>query len=111
MDADDYQRGAAETAIYPGQGEALGLAYCYGGLAGGAGAVCNQAKKAIRDDGISLTPERIAKIKHFLGENQWYAAQLCNELELRLSEVQEENLALLADRKERGVLRGDGEDR
>jgi hypothetical protein len=111
MNADEYQAQAATTAVYPGQGEALGLLYCTAGLAGGAGAVNNEAKKTVRDDGIALTPERIAKIKHRLGENQWYAAQICNELGLSLSEVQQENLDLLASRKERGVLRGDGEDR
>lgn len=111
MDASDYQARTPDTAIYPGQGEPLGLAYCYGGLAAGAGAVCNEAKKIIRDDGISVTPERLAKIKHHLGENMWYAAQMCNELGLDLSDVMETNLQVLADRKERGVLRGDGHDR
>lgn len=111
MDADIYQERAADTAVYPGQGEALGLAYAAQGLAGGAGAVCNETKKAIRDDGIALTPERIAKIKHFLGENQWYVAQLCNEIGLSLGDVMETNLAMLASRAQRGVLKGDGADR
>jgi hypothetical protein len=111
MLVDDYQRDVATTAVYPGQGEAIGLAYCAEGLAGETGAVCNQTKKCLRDDGIAITPERLAKIKHFLGGNQWYAAQICNELGLSIAEVQEENLALLASRKERGVLQGDGKDR
>lgn len=112
MDADVFQERTPDTAEYPGQGEALGLSYCAMGLAGGAGAVNNQVKKCIRDDGISVTPERLAKIKHFLGENQWYAAQLCNELGLSLGDdVMAENLAVLADRKERGVIKGDGENR
>lgn len=111
MDASEYQERAADTAVYPGQGEALGLAYCAQGLAGGAGAVNNQTKKCIRDDGISVTPERLAKIMHALGENQWYAAQICNELGISLDDVQKLNLELLASRKERGVLHGDGESR
>lgn len=111
MDVDDYQAQTPVTAEYPGQGEALGLSYCIMGLNGGAGATANQAKKTIRDDGISVTPERLAKIVHFLGENQWYAAQLCNELGINLSDVMEANLATLADRKERGVIKGDGETR
>lgn len=111
MDTDTYQQQALTTAIYPGKGEALGLAYCAQGLAGGAGAVNNQTKKCLRDDGIDVTPERLAKIRHALGENQWYAAQICNELGISLSDVQEENLVLLASRQDRGVLRGDGEDR
>jgi hypothetical protein len=111
MDVDDYQRRCADTAIYPGQGEALGLSYCSMGLAGGAGAVNNLIKKCIRDDGIGVTEERKAQIRHAMGEADWYLSQLANELGIDRSEVMEENLALLASRKERGVLRGDGQSR
>lgn len=106
-----YQVQAHKTAIYPGQGEALGLAYAAQGLAGGAGAVNNETKKCIRDDGISVTPERLSKIKHHLGETLWYIAAVCDEVGLDMEEVATENLMVLASRKDRGVLQGDGRDR
>lgn len=111
MDASEYQRLAETTAVYPGQGEALGLAYCIAGLAAGAGAVNNEAKKVIRDDGIAVTPERMARILHCLGENQWYGAQICTELGTDLSYVLTSNIEMLADRARRGVIHGDGPDR
>lgn len=111
METQEYQRLAATTAEYPGSGEPIGLSYVVMGLTGEAGAVANQAKKCIRDDGISVTDARLAKIMHSLGGNQWYAAQLCNELGLSLEDVHRLNIDVLLDRKERGVIRGDGEGR
>lgn len=111
MDAAEYQKGVAVTAVYPGAGEPLGLSYVVMGLTGEAGAVANQAKKTIRDDGIAMTDPRLAKIIHFLGGNQWYAAQLCNELGIQIGDVQRLNLEVLMARKEHGLIRGDGDER
>lgn len=111
MDTAEYQRLAATTAEYPGSGEAIGLNYVVMGLTGEAGAVANQAKKCIRDDGISVTDARLSKIMHSLGGNQWYAAQICTELGIQLADVQRLNIDVLLSRKARGVIRGDGEDR
>jgi hypothetical protein len=104
MDPQEYQRLAATTTEYPGSGEPLGLSYVVMGLNG-------EAKKCIRDDGIAVTDARLAKIMHSLGGNQWYAAQLCNELGIQLADVQRLNIDVLLSRKDRGVIRGDGEDR
>ena len=49
MHADDYQRRAAETAIYPGRGEMLGLTYTTLGLSSEAGEVAGKVKKLLRD--------------------------------------------------------------
>ena len=52
---DQYQKQAVSTAIYPGQGEVLGLVYVALGLAGEAGEIANKVKKVLRDDNGELS--------------------------------------------------------
>ena len=70
MNFDQYQEQAGITAIYPNIGQ--NLAYPVLGLNGEAGEVAEQAKKAIRDDGGIITPERREKLKKELGDVLWY---------------------------------------
>lgn len=106
----EYQAGAMRTAIYPGRGEG-NWTYAALGLAGETGEVSEKLKKAIRDDGSTVTPERKAALKKELGDVLWYVAALCTELHLDLQEVAEENLAKLSGRQQTGTLHGDGDDR
>ena len=69
MDLNEYQNLARHTAIYPGQGTITGLTYTILGLVGEAGE-------------LSQTPT--AKEK---GDNFWFLAQACYELELPLSYI------------------------
>lgn len=46
-----------------------------------------------------------------LGDVCWMVAELCTVYGLDLEEVMEENIAKLADRKERGVIVGEGDNR
>lgn len=110
MHFEDYQRGTATTAIYPGQGTWVGLAYVSLGL-GEAGELQGKVKKLMRDDDFVLTDERRQAIVAELGDVLWYAAQLATELNVSLGDVAQANLAKLSDRKEREVLGGSGDDR
>lgn len=105
---DDYQKRAFTTAVYPGRGEG-NWTYAGLGLAGETGEICEKLKKAIRDDGGVITPERKAALKRELGDVLWYLAALCTELQLSLQEVAEENLAKLATRKHENKLHGEGD--
>lgn len=119
----EYQQGTAKTAIYPGQGTAVGLMYCGLKLAGESGEVAENIGKAIRDDGLlqkvdifafvpnKLTEERRAKLKKELGDALWYISQAATEIGFSLAEIAEANLDKLGDRKARGVLQGSGDDR
>jgi NTP pyrophosphatase (non-canonical NTP hydrolase) len=120
----DYQAGTALTAVYPGQGTGLGLMYCGLKLAGESGEVAENIGKAVRDDGLMLldlgtstfvpqpvSMERRAKLAKELGDVLWYISQAATELGLSLDEIAEGNLAKLADRQARGVLKGSGDDR
>jgi NTP pyrophosphatase (non-canonical NTP hydrolase) len=108
MRLSDYQRESRRTAEYP---RAAWLAYPALGLAGEAGEVAEHAKKAIRDDGGSVSEERKAAMSKELGDVLWYVAQLATELGLDLERIAEQNLQKLLSRQQRGVLSGSGDDR
>lgn len=109
MTFDEYQRAARNTAQYPGAGE--NLYYPTLGLAGEAGEVAEKVKKLMRDHNGQLTPDRRDALKKELGDVLWYVAALCSELGLGMGEVAELNIEKLRDRKDRGRLHGDGDNR
>lgn len=128
-----YQQLATRSAIYPGQGTALGLAYVALKMNGEAGEFAEHTGKAMRDDALlpqttltyegsgnkyhvaeltgQLTPERRLALIKEIGDVLWYAAAACNELGITLADAAATNLEKLADRAERGVLQGSGDDR
>ncbi len=108
MELSEYQRLSRRTAEYPRE---AWLAYPALGLAGEAGEVAEHAKKAIRDDGGTITPERRAAMSKELGDVLWYVAQLASELELELEQIAGANLEKLLSRQHRGVLSGSGDER
>lgn len=120
---DEYQSRTSDTAIYPGKGTPLGLIYCGLKLAGEAGEVAEKIGKAIRDDDMIETDDQVTAymngmghereqaIKGELGDVLWYVARLARELGFDLSDVAQSNIDKLADRKQRGVLSGDGDNR
>ena len=108
MELSEYQRQSRRTAEYPRE---AWLAYPALGLAGEAGEVAEHAKKAIRDDGGTVSEERRTAMSKELGDVLWYVAQLATELELSLEEIAAQNLEKLLSRKQRGVLSGSGDDR
>ena len=113
LDFEEYQERAAETAVYPGRdnGPMYLAPYPCLGLAGEAGEVAEHAKKAIRDDGGMVSQARRAKLKKELGDVLWYIAAICDELGLSMADVAQANIDKLADRQERGAIRGEGDER
>ena len=106
----DYQERTADTAIYPGQGDVMGLAYVGLGL-GEAGEVQGKIKKVLRDDAGQITDEKRAAIAKELGDMLWYVSQTASELGVNLGDIAQANLDKLAGRKERGTLQGSGDER
>lgn len=109
-----YQRATANTAIYPAAGAIDvydGLAYVALGLAGEAGEVAGKVKKIARDDGYRISDEVRAKLADELGDCLWYVAQFATQLGFNLDAIATQNLAKLADRQQRGVLQGSGDNR
>ncbi len=120
----DYQNAATKSAVYPGRGTTLGLAYVALKLNGEAGELAEHVGKALRDDDLmvmlgttavdlteELTEDRRGLIIKELGDILWYVSAAANELDMTLGDVARENLLKLHDRQNRGVLQGSGDDR
>lgn len=104
----DYQEVARSTAIYPTE---HAVTYPALGLCGEAGEVAEKVKKWLRDDSGEMTNERRDAIAKELGDCLWYVSNLCSDLGLTLENVAAANVSKLLGRKERGQLKGDGDDR
>jgi len=107
--ATEYQRRAADTAIFPKE---KALEYLTLGLTGEAGEIANKVKKLLRDgadrEGYH---EKLNAIGKELGDVMWYCAMLAKEVDMNLGRIMEDNLDKLADRKARNRLQGDGDNR
>ncbi len=106
-----YEDVSAKTAIYPevGTGSLRAVEYCALGLAGEAGEVAGKVKKLMRDGD---TEEKRMRIIAELGDCLWYIPQLLRELaKAPFGECALANIFKLADRQNRGVLHGDGDNR
>lgn len=106
LDWETYQRLTSGTAIYNRMTKYEYLAL---GLSSEAGEVASLFKKWLRGDYKKELPRE--KIKKELGDVLWYVARLADELGFSLKEIATENLIKLYDRKNRGVIKGEGDDR
>ncbi len=134
MNFNDYQAAAVKTAIYPQDAAimypALGLTSEIGevaekvlgmecpvanrnalGMAAHGGNAAGQVKKIVRDDSSVLNPERRDAIAAEIGGVLWYAAALARDIGVDLDDIAVKNIEILASRKKRGVLKGDGDNR
>jgi NTP pyrophosphatase (non-canonical NTP hydrolase) len=101
---DDYQAEAVALAIYPRE---VWDSYLPLQLASEAGEVAGKFGKAFRKD-KEVDYEAVA---YELGDLLWYVANLASELGYTMSEIATMNINKLKDRKDRGVLKGDGDNR
>lgn len=108
---DQYQHGAAETAIYPHRFETAGISYTILGVNGEAGEVAEVFKKTLRDHDGVLDKERRQRLEKEIGDVLWYLAETATQIGSSLGDIAAANYAKLKDRKERDVLKGDGDDR
>lgn len=108
MEFSDYQKQALETAVYPKQGD--NPVYPVLGLNGEAGEIAEKMKKIIRDNDGRLEGSR-EDLKAELGDVLWYLAVCSFEFGFELDEIARFNIDKLFDRKQRGVIKGDGDRR
>lgn len=107
MHFDEYQIEASNTAIYP---DAYKIIYPVLGLVNEAGEVAGKLKKVYREDDIG-NKEFIDGIKKELGDVLWYISAIASDIGLPLNVIAETNIAKLKNRQERGVLKGNGDNR
>jgi NTP pyrophosphatase (non-canonical NTP hydrolase) len=109
MTAELYQYQATQTAIFPKE---KALEYLALGLTSEAGEVAGKVKKLIRDgedvEGFELKKIAIAAE---IGDVLWYCAMMAREVGVPLNTIMQENLEKLHSRKQRGTLKGSGDNR
>jgi NTP pyrophosphatase (non-canonical NTP hydrolase) len=103
MDWETYREWTRTTAQYPKDKEEE---YLLIGLANEVGEVLGKYKKQIRGDG-----DKYKEIRAELGDVCWYLARIFDMYDMKLIEVLHENYVKLNDRKTRGVIKGDGDNR
>lgn len=125
MTFEDYEKAAVSTAIYPGQGGAVGLMYVALKMNGEAGELAEHVGKAMRDDGLvsdpgltdkvilgqQLTDERRELLIKECGDVLWYLAAAARELDTDLGTIAQGNIDKLARRAATGKLGGSGDNR
>lgn len=114
MDFNDYQRNALRTDLFGGKPQpVLSAAFLEKllGLVGETGEVAEKIKKIIRDkDGEFDADDRQDMVKE-LGDILWYLAAVSSYLGIDLQDIADLNIKKLADRQQRGVLGGSGDNR
>lgn len=119
QDFDDYQAFTRTTSLYQEACKSEGerVLYCVLGLTGETGEIAEKLKKIVRTSGFGGVKRELESgatrrlLMKEIGDVLWYLARLADEMEMPLSEVAELNVAKLSDRKDRGVLRSEGDER
>lgn len=102
-----YQKLATETAVFPAE---VALEYLTLGLTNEAGEVAGKIKKYLRGD-YTLDIEHRLELMKELGDVAWYLSVLADHLGLDYEDLHAHNIGKLYDRKNRGVIKGDGDNR
>jgi NTP pyrophosphatase (non-canonical NTP hydrolase) len=100
----EYQKGAEKTAVYPTK---HALEYLTLGLSSEVGELNGKVAKYYRKDGVYPRAEVLDE----LGDVLWFVSELARVHNTTLQVLAEKNLSKLADRQERGVLKGNGDNR
>lgn len=108
MDMDYYQGAAMRTAIYPKE---QAIVYTTLGLVSEAGEIAGKVKKVIRDNDGVYSADTKKALEAEVGDVLWYVAAVCEALEISMADVASANLKKLADRQNRGVISGCGDNR
>lgn len=109
MTFDEYQQAALRTAAEKTKKNEL--FHLVLGLVGEAGEIAEKMKKWIRDQESDESKLDINDLQKELGDVLWYTAVLAHYFDIPLGETASKNIAKLADRQARGVIKGAGDNR
>ena len=110
MNFDEYQKQALTTAItHPDP--LMDKTIWAMGVSGEAGEVIEKWKKIVAYKDGKISDEDLAELSKELGDVVWYIAVLADSLGLSLGDIMQNNLDKLASRKQRGVTKGQGDNR
>lgn len=85
--------------------------YCVLGLLSEAGELAGKVKKLFRDKQGFVSEEDREAIKKEIGDALWYLTQIATGFGFSLSDVMQANIGKLTDRRLRGVIGGNGDNR
>lgn len=105
---EDYQNFVRSTKVYDAE---YALVYPALGLASEAGEVAGKLKKLMRDHEGQLSQEMFEAIIKELGDVLWYVTAVADDLGVTISDVFHINMRKLESRKNRMVLKGEGDNR
>lgn len=110
MTFDEYQKKAKTTStINP---KSVTAPYYFAlGLNGEAGEIAEKMKKIIRNHDNDMSQLDLDDFKKELGDVLWYVSMMSTQVGLSLEDVANTNLAKLADRKVRNVIKSTGDNR
>ncbi len=100
----EYGEFVKSMKVYP---EEHAIVYPALGLVGEAGEISEKVKKWLRGD---RELDKIGILKE-LGDPLWYIAAMADDLGFTLQDVIDANVEKLTSRKDRGVLKGSGDNR
>ena len=104
MEINEYHQFVVGMKVYP---EKHAIVYPTLGMMGEAGEASEKVKKWLRGD-RDLDKEDLLKE---IGDVMWYITSLADDLGYTLQDVIDANVTKLTSRKERGVLKGSGDNR
>lgn len=110
MNFNDYQKSALTTAIF-NQDPLMDKTIWAMGISGEAGELLDKWKKIVAYKDGNINKEDKEQIIKEKGDVLWYVALFAHSLGVSLEEVVDVNLKKLADRKKRGVTKGEGDNR
>lgn len=110
MNFNDYQKSALTTAIF-NQDPLMDKTIWAMGISGEAGELLDKWKKIVAYKDGKISEEDKGQMIKEMGDVLWYVALFAHSLGLSLEEVVDVNLKKLADRKKRGVTKGEGDNR
>lgn len=103
----EYEEFVKGIKVYP---EKHAITYPIMGLVGELGEVAEKYKKFLRgDEGSGFQNAELMKKE--LGDVLWYLTSLADDLGFTLEDVAQTNVDKLSSRKERNVLKGNGDER
>lgn len=110
MTFDEYQKRAVTTSTIDPRSVTAPYYFALG-LNGEAGEVAEKMKKIIRNHDNDMSKLDLEDFKKELGDVLWYVSMMTTQVGLTLEDVAAANLAKLADRKTRDVIKSTGDNR
>jgi NTP pyrophosphatase (non-canonical NTP hydrolase) len=110
MTFDEYQKQALTTADNDYEPLMEKTIWAMG-VAGEAGEVVEKWKKIVAYKNGEVSEEDRAELAKELGDVVWYIAVMAHSLGLTLEDIMQRNVEKLKSRKQRGVIRGKGDNR